>query len=153
MKYSRLQAGVLAILLVQNASYTLMRRYSIGVRRDSFSSHECLALAEVFKLVLSLYKIHKDGDWRRGGGDFGKYIRGVLMDSSKVRGVDNVEIQSEQAKTNTTHACTHYHAHLTHTHTPTHTNTHQHTPTHILTLSLTATSIVRRCSPSPGYTP
>ena len=44
---------VLALLLIQNVGYTLLRRYSQGVLNEHYSSAELLMLAELVKLAFS----------------------------------------------------------------------------------------------------
>lgn len=85
---------VLAVLLLQNAMYTILRRYSVGVMKDTYSSNECLLLAEVFKMALSLAKIRDetrsdmpDFYLSTGGNSkstYAAYIRSVLMNSGKM---------------------------------------------------------------------
>ncbi|GMH85692.1 hypothetical protein TrST_g4785 [Triparma strigata] len=84
ISFTPIQKRVLIILLLQNASYTLLRRFSIGVRQDTYSYHECLFLAELFKLGLSLYKIQTDEEYVNKGLTFQKYVQGVVLESSKM---------------------------------------------------------------------
>ncbi|GMH54290.1 hypothetical protein TL16_g01643 [Triparma laevis f. inornata] len=84
MNFTPIQKRVLLILLLQNASYTLLRRYSIGVRHDTYNYHECLFLAELFKLLLSLKKIHADEEYENKGVTFQKYIQGIVLESQKM---------------------------------------------------------------------
>eukprot|EP00403_Amphidinium_massartii_P033124 CAMPEP_0178445442 /NCGR_PEP_ID=MMETSP0689_2-20121128/40165_1 /TAXON_ID=160604 /ORGANISM="Amphidinium massartii, Strain CS-259" /LENGTH=341 /DNA_ID=CAMNT_0020069985 /DNA_START=104 /DNA_END=1126 /DNA_ORIENTATION=+ len=51
---------ILVSLLLQNASYVLMLRFSQGVLKESYSVEECLLLGEVIKMAVALVMIFID---------------------------------------------------------------------------------------------
>lgn len=48
---------VLIILCLQNTLFTVLRRYSQGVLRETYSKYECLLLGEIIKIMFSSYMI------------------------------------------------------------------------------------------------
>ena len=50
---------VLIVLSLQNSLFTVLRRYSQGIRQEMYSKYEVLMMGEVIKLVFSSYMIHK----------------------------------------------------------------------------------------------
>eukprot|EP00566_Odontella_aurita_P020292 CAMPEP_0113525240 /NCGR_PEP_ID=MMETSP0015_2-20120614/48_1 /TAXON_ID=2838 /ORGANISM="Odontella" /LENGTH=367 /DNA_ID=CAMNT_0000423377 /DNA_START=304 /DNA_END=1407 /DNA_ORIENTATION=+ /assembly_acc=CAM_ASM_000160 len=48
---------VLMILCLQNTFYTVLRRYSQGILKETYSKYECLMFAEVIKVVFSAFMI------------------------------------------------------------------------------------------------
>jgi solute carrier family 35 (UDP-sugar transporter), member A1/2/3 len=49
--------AVLIVLCLQNSLFTVLRRYSQGVLRESYSKYECLLLGEIIKIVFSAWMI------------------------------------------------------------------------------------------------
>ena len=49
---------VLIVLSLQNSLFTVLRRYSLGIRQEVYSKYEVLMMGEVIKLVFSSYMIH-----------------------------------------------------------------------------------------------
>mmetsp|Transcript_19124 Transcript_19124/g.46187 ORF Transcript_19124/g.46187 Transcript_19124/m.46187 type:complete len:497 (-) Transcript_19124:196-1686(-) len=50
---------VLLVLCLQNSLFTVLRRYSQGVLKETYSKHELLLVAEVIKIVFSSWMISK----------------------------------------------------------------------------------------------
>ncbi|CAB9500854.1 UDP-galactose translocator [Seminavis robusta] len=50
---------VLVILCLQNSIFTVLRRYSQGVLRESYSKHEVLLVGEIIKMAFSAWMISK----------------------------------------------------------------------------------------------
>jgi Nucleotide-sugar transporter len=50
---------VLIVLSLQNSLFTVLRRYSQGIRQEMYSKYEVLMIGEVIKLVFSSYMIQK----------------------------------------------------------------------------------------------
>jgi len=48
---------VLVVLCLQNSIFTLLRRYSQGVLRETYSKHELLLVSEIIKILYSVYMI------------------------------------------------------------------------------------------------
>jgi len=57
---SSIRVAVLLILCLQNSLFTLVRRYSLGYRKESYSKYEVLLVGEVVKLLVSAWMIGKD---------------------------------------------------------------------------------------------
>ena len=51
---------VLLVLSLQNSLFTLLRRYSQGIKLETYSKYECLLLGEVMKMVFSAWMIRND---------------------------------------------------------------------------------------------
>jgi hypothetical protein len=49
---------VLIVLSLQNSLFTVLRRYSQGIRQEMYSKYEVLMMGEVIKLLFSSYMIH-----------------------------------------------------------------------------------------------
>lgn len=58
-KFSSAKVLVLIILSLQNSLYTLVRRYSLGVRKEKYSKYEVLLVGEFIKLVFSAWMINR----------------------------------------------------------------------------------------------
>lgn len=56
--------GVLCILCLQNSFFTVLRRYSQGVLKETYSHHEVLLLGEIIKLAFSAYVINSQDSQR-----------------------------------------------------------------------------------------
>eukprot|EP00956_Cyclotella_meneghiniana_P044020 scaffold298004_cov70-Cyclotella_meneghiniana.AAC.1 len=54
---NRVKFLVLLVLCLQNTLFTVMRRYSLGVLKESYSKYEVLLVAEVIKVVFSAFQI------------------------------------------------------------------------------------------------
>ena len=50
---------VLILLSLQNSLFTVLRRYSQGIRQETYSKYEVLMMGEVIKLVFSAYMVHQ----------------------------------------------------------------------------------------------
>ncbi len=50
---------VLILLSLQNSLFTVLRRYSQGIRQETYSKYEVLMMGEVIKLVFSAYMVHR----------------------------------------------------------------------------------------------
>ena len=48
---------VLVVLCLQNSLFTVLRRYSLGIRKEEYSKYELLLVGELVKLVFSAYMI------------------------------------------------------------------------------------------------
>lgn len=48
---------VLVILCLQNSIFTVLRRYSLGIREEKYSKYECLMVGEIIKMIFSVYMI------------------------------------------------------------------------------------------------
>jgi len=51
---------VLVVLCLQNSIFTLLRRYSQGVLRETYSKHELLLVSEIIKILYSVYMIQNN---------------------------------------------------------------------------------------------
>lgn len=61
---------VLVILCLQNTFYTVLRRYSQGILKETYSKYECLMFAEIIKVIFSAFMIkgtlqHGDSTFER----------------------------------------------------------------------------------------
>ena len=59
VKFSSAKVAVLIILSLQNSLYTLLRRYSLGVRKEEYSKYELLLVGEIIKLIFSAWMIQR----------------------------------------------------------------------------------------------
>ena len=50
---------VLIVLSLQNSLFTVLRRYSQGIRQETYSKYEVLMMGEVIKLVFSSYMVRR----------------------------------------------------------------------------------------------
>jgi drug/metabolite transporter (DMT)-like permease len=50
---------VLIVLSLQNSLFTVLRRYSQGIRREEYSKYEVLMMGEIIKLLFSAYMIRR----------------------------------------------------------------------------------------------
>ena len=57
--FASMRMVVLLVLCLQNSIFTVLRRYSQGVLRETYSKHEVLLMGEVIKLVFSAWMISK----------------------------------------------------------------------------------------------
>jgi hypothetical protein len=51
---------VLLLLVIQNSMHTLTIRYSLGIRKDTYSLSTVVVIVELFKLLLSMVMISRD---------------------------------------------------------------------------------------------
>lgn len=51
---------VLVVLSLQNSLFTLLRRYSQGIRLENYSKYECLLVGEFMKLIFSAWMIRNE---------------------------------------------------------------------------------------------
>jgi len=73
---------VLIILCLQNSFFTVLRRYSQGVLKETYSKHEVLCVAEVIKMSFSAYVIYTQRD--ESDGPFMDHIMYLLKTSKKM---------------------------------------------------------------------
>eukprot|EP00591_Stephanopyxis_turris_P007766 CAMPEP_0195522938 /NCGR_PEP_ID=MMETSP0794_2-20130614/21604_1 /TAXON_ID=515487 /ORGANISM="Stephanopyxis turris, Strain CCMP 815" /LENGTH=375 /DNA_ID=CAMNT_0040652821 /DNA_START=10 /DNA_END=1137 /DNA_ORIENTATION=- len=57
---NRTKLIVLTVLCLQNSLFTVLRRYSQGILKETYSKYEVLLLAEAIKIVFSAYFISKN---------------------------------------------------------------------------------------------
>lgn len=57
---SSMKIFVLCLLCMQNTMFTVLRRYSQGVLKESYSKYEVLLAGEVIKMIYSAYKVTSD---------------------------------------------------------------------------------------------
>jgi len=58
-QFSSAKVLVLFILCFQNSCFTVLRRYSQGILKESYSKHEVLCVAELIKMIFSAYIIYR----------------------------------------------------------------------------------------------
>jgi len=80
-KENVIRASVLIVLCLQNSIYTLLRRYSQGVLRESASKYEILLVGELIKIVFSVHRIYLAGETTSSLAERLKY---VLKKSTKM---------------------------------------------------------------------
>lgn len=56
---SSIRFTVLLVLCLQNSLFTLLRRYSQGILKETYSKYECLLVGEVIKIVFSAWMIQQ----------------------------------------------------------------------------------------------
>jgi hypothetical protein len=82
---------VLVVLSLQNSMFTVLRRYSQGVLKETYSKYEVLLVGEVIKMVFSAYMINgalEDGDQEGGAGkDITGRLRYLVQNSQKMFGL------------------------------------------------------------------
>jgi len=84
MSLSSIKAVILVSVMLQNALYTLMRRYSQGVLKESVSSAEVLLLSEVFKLFFSGYMTADSKEPTDAHGKGATKLAWLALNSSKM---------------------------------------------------------------------
>lgn len=67
---------VLLVLCLQNSFFTVVRRYSLGFKRESYSKYEVLLVGEIIKLVFSAYMVVPP-DAQLDQGHNSSYVRRV----------------------------------------------------------------------------
>jgi len=78
---SSMKIFVLCLLCMQNTMFTVLRRYSQGVLKESYSKYEVLLAGEVIKMVYSAYKVTSD---LKSGEKAGPKLQYLLKRSSKM---------------------------------------------------------------------
>jgi len=78
---SSMKLFVLCCLCMQNTMFTVLRRYSQGVLKESYSKYEVLLVGEIIKLIYSAYKITSD---LPQGEKSGPKLRYLLRRASKM---------------------------------------------------------------------
>jgi len=73
---------VLIILCLQNSLFTVLRRYSQGVLKETYSKHEVLCAAEVIKIMFSAYIIYRQRV--QSGGAFKPHMLYLLRTSKNM---------------------------------------------------------------------
>jgi hypothetical protein len=58
---------VLIVLSLQNSLFTVLRRYSQGIKKEMYSKYEVLMMGEIIKLIFSAYMIHRNMVESTGG--------------------------------------------------------------------------------------
>jgi len=81
MLFSSTKVFVLCLLCFQNTLFTVLRRYSQGILRESYSKYEVLLVGELIKIVYSAYKI--TGDLKPGDNAISQ-LRYLLRRSGKM---------------------------------------------------------------------
>jgi len=76
-----IKLAVLCVLCLQNSLFTVLRRYSQGVLKESYSKHEVLLFGEVVKMIVSAYVISKQP---RATGSFANHIKRLVMTAQKM---------------------------------------------------------------------
>lgn len=61
MCLSSVRLMVLLVLCLQNSLFTVIRRFSLGVRAEKYSKYEVLVVGEIIKLIFSAYMIQQGG--------------------------------------------------------------------------------------------
>lgn len=79
-----IKAVVLVSVTMQNALYTLLRRYSQGVLKETVSSAEVLLLSELFKLTVSAYVTTSSADPSDAVGRGSQKLLWLAANSSKM---------------------------------------------------------------------
>lgn len=79
--FGRIKIAVLLVLCFQNSVFTVLRRYSQGVLKETYSKHEVLLFGEIVKIIFSAYVISKQ---HRPGVSLGTYLCGLLRSSRKM---------------------------------------------------------------------
>ena len=59
---SSIRLVVLLVLCLQNSFFTVVRRFSLAVRKEQYSKYEVLLVGELIKLVFSAYMIQKNNN-------------------------------------------------------------------------------------------
>jgi len=76
-----IKLGVLCVLCLQNSLFTVLRRYSQGVLKETYSKHEVLLFGEVVKILVSAYVIYGQ---QRVTGSFSSHLRRLAMTAQKM---------------------------------------------------------------------
>jgi UDP-sugar transporter A1/2/3 len=76
-----IKLAVLCVLCLQNSFFTVLRRYSQGVLKESYSKHEVLLFGEVVKIIVSAYVISNQP---RAAGSFASHLKELAMTAQKM---------------------------------------------------------------------
>ena len=80
-----IKISVLIILCLQNSVFTVTRRYSQGVLKESYSKHEVLLFGEIVKMIFSAYMIRSMEDVYKGKGrSFIQHIKLLSITANKM---------------------------------------------------------------------
>lgn len=79
--FSRIKLAVLVILCLQNSIFTVLRRYSQGVLKETYSKHEVLLFGEVVKIVFSAFIIFHQ---QNSSGNLANHLCFLLRSSGKM---------------------------------------------------------------------
>lgn len=77
-----IKLGVLCILCLQNSCFTVLRRYSQGVLKETYSKHEVLLFGEVVKMIFSAYVISTQK--RNDASSFMKHVTKLTFTAQKM---------------------------------------------------------------------
>jgi UDP-sugar transporter A1/2/3 len=77
-----IKLGVLCILCFQNSIFTVLRRYSQGVLKETYSKHEVLLFGEIIKMLYSAHVISKQMPGNRKS--FESHLKMLAMTSRKM---------------------------------------------------------------------
>lgn len=80
-KLKLIKLGVLCVLCLQNSLFTVLRRYSQGVLKETYSKHEVLLFGEVVKILFSAYVIYGQ---QRVKGSFSSHLKRLAMTAQKM---------------------------------------------------------------------
>lgn len=80
------KVAVLIILCLQNSVFTVTRRYSQGVLKESYSKHEVLLFGEIVKMIFSAYMIRSnmEDDYTVRGKSFATHIKLLTITANKM---------------------------------------------------------------------
>lgn len=78
-----IKLGVLLVLCIQNSLFTVLRRYSQGVLKETYSKHEVLLFGEIVKIGFSAYVISTS----HSQGSFLPHISFLAKSSKKMFGL------------------------------------------------------------------
>lgn len=80
-----IKGAVLVILCLQNSIFTVTRRYSQGVIKESYSKHEVLLFGELIKMIFSAYIIRSMGEvYESRGKTFVGHMRYLSKSANKM---------------------------------------------------------------------
>jgi UDP-sugar transporter A1/2/3 len=81
-----IKLGVLLVLCLQNSLFTVLRRYSQGVLKETYSKHEVLLFGEMVKMVFSAYVIYNThtNSGSLTGRSFTEHIKFLTLSSQKM---------------------------------------------------------------------
>jgi UDP-sugar transporter A1/2/3 len=79
------KVAVLIVLCLQNSVFTVTRRYSQGVLKESYSKHEVLLFGEIVKMIFSAYMIRSMEDiYTAKGKSFTQHIKLLTITANKM---------------------------------------------------------------------
>mmetsp|Transcript_6813 Transcript_6813/g.8489 ORF Transcript_6813/g.8489 Transcript_6813/m.8489 type:complete len:309 (+) Transcript_6813:77-1003(+) len=77
------KVAVLLVLCLQNSLFTVVRRYSQGVLKETYSKHEVLLFGEAVKMAFSAYMIYKGAN-ENGEQSMYKHFHHLMVTSNKM---------------------------------------------------------------------